>query len=169
MTLRQLIQEIIRINEFEALANKITDIHPEWDDARDKQVLKTYRRVSHEIEDLPGCDELEGHTIVIDEVENILSDVNEKWIDVHLVDDEGDKWSIDMTDWNGLVDLPIKDNVCRSLSDRLAHILYEVTFWGTTRKSVLHEAEMLQKTRTNEDNLIEVSIDEFRAEIDKLK
>jgi hypothetical protein len=168
MTLRQLIQEVIRLDGFDSLAKKITDIHPDWDDSKSKDVFKTYSRVAEEIEDLPGDDELTGHTIVIDMLENTLFNETESWIDVHLLDADGDKWSIDMTDWNGLVDLEVKDNTCNTLTERLAHILYEITFWGTTRKSVLHESRQLEKMARDKDNLIEVSMEEFLAEIGDL-
>lgn len=169
MTLRELIKLVIECNGFEQLSDKIVNIHPEWVGQKQQDVMKTYRRVAIELEDLPGDDELKGHTIVIDEIENTLSDQTEKWVDVHLSDPDNDKWSIDMTDWNGLIDLPVQDNVFRSLTDRLAHILYEITFWGTTRQSVLHECEQLHQMTENKNNLIEVTMEEFLAEVDNLK
>ena len=161
MTLRQLVQEVIQLDGFDTLAKKITDIHPEWDGSKANDVFKTYSRVAREIEDLPGDDELKGHTIVIDVIDNTLFNTTESWIDVHLLDTDGDKWSIDMTDWNGLVDLEVKDNACETLTERLAHILYEITFWGTTREAVLHESRELEKIARDKDNLIEVSMEEF--------
>lgn len=169
MTLRQLIQEIIRLGEFEKLATKITEIHPEWSGKKHGDVLKTYTRVAKEIEDLPGDDELKGHVIVIDSIENTLFNKTESWTDVHLQDMDGDKWSIDMTDWNGLVDLEIKDNKCTTLTERLAHILFEITFWGTTRASVINESRQLEKITRDKDNLIEISMEEFLAGIEDLK
>ena len=169
MTLRELVQEVSRINGFDTLASKISDIHPEWNKTEGGKVLRTYKRVAREIEDLPGDDELKGHMIALDHVENTLFNETESWVDVHLLDEDGDKWSIDMTDWNGLVDLPVKDNACDTLTERLAHILYEITFWGVTRKSVLHECEQMRLTAKDKDNLIEVSMEEFLAEVDTLK
>jgi len=128
MTLRQLIQEIVRLDEFEKLSSEVIKIHPEWSEKNVGEVLKTYKRVAEEIEDLPGDDELEGHVIGIDNIENTMFDKTESWVDVHLLDPDGDKWAIDMTDWNGLVDLEIKDNICNTLTQRLASILYEITF-----------------------------------------
>ena len=168
MTLRDLIQEVIQLDEFNKLSAKICEIHPEWNTKKETDVFKTYKRVAKEIEDLPGDDELKDHTIVIDKVENTLFNETESWVDVHLLDPDGDKWALDMTDWNGLVDLNITDNVCTTLSERLAHILYEITFWGTTRQSVLNESRQLEKIARDKDNLIEVSMEEFLAEVDKL-
>jgi hypothetical protein len=168
MTLRELIQEIIRLDELESVATKITEIHPEWSGKKQSEVLKTYTRVAHEIEDLPGDEELEGHVIVIDDIQNTLFNKTESWVDVHLQDDDKDKWSIDMTDWNGLVDLKIIDNKCKTLSERLAYILFEITFWGTTRQAVINESRQLEKIARDKDNLIEVTMEEFLAEIDQL-
>lgn len=169
MTLRQLIQEIIQLDEFDKLAAAIIDIHPEWSENKSSDVLKTYTRVAKEIEDLPGDDELKDHTIVIDTVDNTLFNKTESWVDIYLRDSDDDKWSIDMTDWNGLVDLEIIDRACSTLTQRLAHILYEITFWGTTRESVIHESRQLEKLSRDKDNLIEVSMEEFLMEIDNLK
>ena len=169
MTLRQLIQQIVELDKFKELSERIVDIHPEWSDKSAVEVLKTYQRVAQEIEDLPGDDELKDHMIVIDKIDNELFDQTESWTDVHLLDADGDKWAIDMTDWNGLVDLEIRDNVCETLTQRLACILYEITFWGTTRQSVIHESRQLEKLARDKDNLIEVSMEEFLAECDGLK
>lgn len=169
MTLRQLIQEVIRLDVFKELSHEVTKIHPEWSEKSTVQVLKTYKRVAEEIEDLPGDDELKGHVIGIDEIENTMFDKTESWVDVHLLDPDGDKWAIDMTDWNGLVDLEIKDNVCNTLTQRLASILYEITFWGTTRQAVIHESRQLEKIARDKDNLIEISMEEFLAECENLK
>jgi hypothetical protein len=169
MTLRQLIQQIIELDKFKELSEKIVELHPEWNDKSKVEVLKTYRRVAQEIEDLPGDDELKGHVIGIDNIDNQLFGKTENWTDVHLLDPEGDKWAIDMTDWNGLVDLEIKDNVCETLTQRLACILYEITFWGTTRAAVINESRQLEKIARDKDNLIEVTMEEFLAEVDTLK
>ena len=88
MTLRELIQEIIKNDDFTKLAECIKKIHPEWSETRD--VYKTYSRVAKEIEDLPGDDELKGHIIAMDVIENTLFDKTEKWVDVHLLDPDGD-------------------------------------------------------------------------------
>ena len=173
MTLREYIQEHISLDKagyprvFERLAEHIISIHPEWSEKKD--VLKTYKRVCMEIEDLPGDDELKGHVIVIEDVENTLFEKTESWVDVHLLDADGDKWSLDMTDWNGLVDLEIKDDSSRTMEKKLAHVLYEITFWGTTRAAVIHESRQLEKLARDKDNLIEVTMEEFLAECDSLK
>jgi len=168
MTLRELIQEVTRLGELKSLAEKIIELHPDWADQLESDVLRVYTNVSEEIEDLPGDDELSGHVIVVEEISNTFSNLTEKWTDVHLLDSDGEKWAIDMTDWNGLVDLPIKDNTCDRLSHRLAHILYEITFWGRTRNSVLHESEQLQFAAKDKDNIIEISMEDFIKQCDEL-
>ena len=63
------------------------------------------------------------------------------------------------SDWNQLIDLPVVDETgSRSLATRLAVILYEITFWGRTRHSVLHEAETL---KFESDNIVPFSLDEL--------
>jgi hypothetical protein len=47
--------------------------------------------------------------------------------------------------------------------------LYEITFWGTTRAAVINESRQLEKIARDKDNLIEVTMEEFLAEVDTLK
>jgi hypothetical protein len=46
-------------------------------------------------------------------------------------------------------------------------VLYEITFWGMTRESVLQQAE--ETRQASEGKLIEVSYEEFLQELDQYK
>lgn len=167
MTLRQLIEHVTSRNLFNSCATYIQHINPDWKDRDYTTMLRTYTNVANEIADLPGDDEIVGHQIVIQDVTNELQDIKESYVDVHLHDGEN-SWSIDFVDWNQLVDLEIVDHTStRDLCERLANILYEITFWGMTRESVLQEQQNLADT-CDKDNLIEVSFEEFIAECNEL-
>lgn len=167
MTLRQLIEHVIDRNMFNSCATYIQHINPEWKDREFTDIVRTYKNVAVELADLPGDDEIADHQIIIQDVVSELQNVKENYVDVHLHDGES-SWSIDFIDWNQLVDLKIVDHTSsRDLCERLANILYEVTFWGMTRESVCQEQHRLTKT-CEHDNLIEVSYEQFIAEINEL-
>lgn len=162
MTLRELAEQTIESETYDLVAKQIVKLHTDWSDQVD-QVKDRYQKVINELYDLPGDDELKGHFILLDNIEHELSGVVETIHDTCLYDGET-RWAIDLTDWNGLIDLEIKDNVCNNLSERLARILYEITFWGVTRQSVLNEASELSKMAKSKNNLIEVTLEQFLAE-----
>ncbi len=105
-------------------------------------------------QDMIGCDMYDNNTIV---VESQVID-NEEFSSVCLSDGT-ETWSMDFTDWNGLIDLQVDDRVSIELSEMLAHVLYEITWWGFTRESINQQARELENT--NKDNIIEVDWSEY--------
>ena len=48
---------------------------------------------------------------------------------------------MDFVDWNEIIDLKINDKVSRELSEMLAHVLYELSWWGFTNQSITDQRE----------------------------
>lgn len=155
MTLRELIEHCTSEGFFDDISTHLLSLREEWTDTA--KVTKQYRRIADELSDLPGDNELVDHVILIrrDEHRSVL------------LGHEESVWSLDFVDWNSLIDLPIKDEVCRTLTERLARVLYEITFWGMTREAVLQQAE--ETRQASEGKLIEVTVEEFLQEIDQYK
>lgn len=152
MTLRQLIAEIKRLDLVDTVAEQLTG-----------HKSKTVKRVIHELDDLPGDDELTDCEILIDQFESEMQGIRETIVDVCIKEGET-KWAMDLTDWNSLIDLNISDKICNTLTERLCNILYEITFWGTSRNAVLQQIDDIQQEQ--EDNLITVTLEEFLEEIE---
>ena len=152
MTLRQLIAEIKRLDLVDTVAEQLTG-----------HKSKTVKRVIHELDDLPGDDELTDCEILIDQFESEMQGIKETIVDVCIQEGET-KWAMDLTDWNSLIDLNISDKICNTLTERLCNILYEITFWGTSRSAVLQQIDDIQQEQ--EDNLITVTLEEFLEEIE---
>ena len=129
-------------------------MNSDWKDREADEIVSTYRRVADEIIDLPGTDALLGSSIVVDQV----SADGVGYIDVYIKDTEGTRWGVDFIDWNDLVDLKIDDRISNEVSEMLAHVLYEVTWWGHTRKSVNDQSLEMVKEAEDADNLIEFSL-----------
>ncbi len=153
ITLRYLIDRIMKMDDgFSKVAEHVLNLHPAWQAQGHDRVRHTYMKVSLELFGLQGDDELKDHVI-----ELVSTDENQ--IDVRLAKG-ADVWSLDFVDWEQLIDLPIRDPVCSELSQRLAYVLYQITFWGVTRDAVLHERDQVQ-IPDDTDNLITVDHETF--------
>ena len=137
---------------FSKVAEHVLNLHPAWQAQGHGRVRHTYMKVCLELFGLQGDDELKDHMIE-------LVSTDEGQIDVRLANDT-DVWSLDFVDWEQLIDLPIRDLVCSELSQRLAYVLYQITFWGVTRDSVLHERDQIQQ-HDDMGNMIVVDLETF--------
>ena len=137
---------------FSKVAEHVLNLHPAWQAQGHDRVRHTYMKVCLELFGLQGDDELKDHMIE-------LVSTAEGQIDVRLANDT-DVWSLDFVDWEQLIDLPIRDLVCSELSQRLAYVLYQITFWGVTRDSVLHERDQIQQ-HADMGNMIVVDLETF--------
>ena len=154
MTLRELINHVTSRGFFNKVGSQLQAMNSDWKHHSIEKLTEKYRRVVEEIADLPGGDDLHGHKIVIDQV----SADGVSYIDVYMIDEHEQHWSIDFVDWNELVDLNIEDRISNELSEMLAHILYEVTWWGITRRSVVDQGQELLVAADDKDNLLTFSL-----------
>lgn len=141
MTLRELI-EYIYDNDLD------TDLHTSIYNNyyTDKEytlpnVIDTYNHVVQEIAELPSYTGTDNH-ILVESVE----DEGGSWVHVGLLDTAtGDNFAIDFVDWSELVDLMIEDRVGLCHYDRLAHVLWELTFHGFNREDIREQALKLEQ------------------------
>ena len=154
MTLRELIECVTTKGFFNKTVTQLRILHGDHPDTQ--QVIRKYRNVVDQMLDLPGDDKLHDHTIVID---TGVDAANNEYIKVHLRCGQDNTWGVDFIDWNELIDLPIQDKISNELSGMLAHILYELTWWGFTRESVNQQRVELENI--SKDNLVEFNLDEL--------
>lgn len=154
MTLRELIECVTTKGFFNKTVTQLQILHGDHPDTQ--QVIRKYRNVVDQMLDLPGDDKLNDHTIVID---TGVDAANNEYIKVHLRCGQDNTWGVDFIDWNELIDLPIQDKISNELSGMLAHILYELTWWGFTRESVNQQRVELENI--SKDNLVEFNLDEL--------
>lgn len=68
----------------------------------------------------------------------------EYFVDITLYDSaEGCEYSMDFVNWEELIDLQIEDLVGLSIADQIAHILYELTFWGWDNIEIQTQAQKM--------------------------
>ena len=158
MTLRELINHVLDHGNLSKTVNYIRQVDSSINEKPVDDVFHAYTNATRELLELPGDDKYKDHTIVVESV----TENNEEYSKVTLND--GDTtYAVDFMDWNELIDLNIKDKISRELSEMLAHVLYEITWWGFTRESVNQQREELENI--DHDNLVEVNFETFMSEI----
>lgn len=138
------------------LTKSLTYIHqanPNWKDRPISDIQHAYTNVVRELIECPGVDDVD-HEII---VESVVHE-EEETVDVYLADKDGSRAALDFTDWNDLIDLPVKDKISREITQMLGHVLYEITWWGFTNESIRQQAQELLDGQ-DKDNLIPFDID----------
>lgn len=75
--------------------------------------------------------------------------------DVVLYDSAEDKeYACDFTEWVDMIDLQVEDMIGLSVDSMLAHILYEITFWGWNVDQISVERDKLVKSVDEESEEI---------------
>lgn len=155
MTLRELINHVLNHGNLNKTVNYIRQVDKTIGDKPIDDVFHGYTNATRELLELPGDDKFKDHEIVVESVvEN-----NEEFSKVTL-HDGATAYAIDFMDWNELIDLEIKDKISRELSEMLAHVLYEITWWGFTRESVNQQRKELEDI--DKDDLIEFDLNDLK-------
>lgn len=152
MTLRDLLNHVLDRGYFNKSVNYIRCVDPIVSERSVERVFEQYTNAARELIELPGDDTYKDHVISI---KGIVSDKTET-SDVTLFDGT-EHHSMDFIDWNDLIDLEIEDTTSVNLSEMLAHVLYEITWWGFTRETVRQQGEDLLR-QSNSDNIVEFSL-----------
>lgn len=161
MTLRELIHFIMDRGLATKTIGYIHETDPRWKEKPVEGVFRSYTNVLRELIELDGGCELEGYMIIVES----NSQDGEEFTDVYLCNGE-DKWSTSFVDWNELIDLPVQDRISAEITDILAHVLYDITFYGFTRKSVMDSSEELHETAKLETTFYDLSCFTGDIEVD---
>jgi len=152
MTLRELLHHVMDRGYFNKTVAFLHTVNDTFKDRKMEDVYTAYTNAIRELIELPGSEELDGWTIVVDSEEQD----GEEYSDVYLSNDNEGKVAMDFIDWNDIIDLPINDKISRELSEKLGHVLYEITWWGFTRSSINQQRDELEEVGDSE--LIEFSL-----------
>lgn len=132
-----------------------------------RDISSKYTESAQELLNIDGTGGLANHEIHLKRV----IEEHEEYIDVHLLDKSTQTvYSISYVDWADLVDLPIVVDQKMSLTDTVAHVLWELTFHGWTRGQVLESKAELEQITDQAKNCKHktISFEEFRKELDNL-
>jgi hypothetical protein len=98
--------------------------------------------------------------VVLNEVEN----EEEQIIDVCFYDDNEDEhYGLDFMDWGEIIDCQVVAPKAFNQTTIVAHILWEITFWGFSRKKITEERKELNKAvkEVEELDLEELDIEDL--------
>lgn len=155
MTLRELLNVIFNTGTIFQVMTKIEQVYHDNTSDQIQSIMKCYTHAAQEMLELTGTPGCEGQTI---RLKNVTDDTCE-YVDVHLYSEQtNETFAISYADWSELIDLPIVMVQQFDMVDQLAHILWELTFHGFSRDSVLQaRAELyavIDEAKEHPENLI---------------
>ena len=171
MTLRQLINEVLDSGKFFKVVTTLKDHHYSDMSEEDVEYIShSYMSVIDELLEKPP-DESTDRLVVSEKVDD-LSDPPEEYIDTLITNSDGtDRRAIDFVPWSSLIDLEVDSDLKLQTSALLAHILWEITFYGYTENKVKEEREELQelidRVDRGEEKLIPFEFDKVFKEPDE--
>lgn len=75
----------------------------------------------------------------------------EKYIAVNLYDkNENQPYALDFQPWSDLIDCEVKSYAKLTNDEIVAHLLWEITFWGFSEKKISEQAEALLNIDSNQ-------------------
>lgn len=153
MTLRELLTVVLdtgglhRVAEFiqreyyseytcrQAICDRITDVILEMVSLDGNHVLKQDNTI-----------QLTTYDVIVD------GGSTEQSIHVGLLEHSTeDKFSLDLIPWNQLIDLPVENKTPTDLHETVAHIIWEITFWGTTAHEIDKQIDHMQQIRDEQE------------------
>jgi len=160
MTLRELVHAVMNTGNWNKVTSIIYDTYYTENDQR-KDIDHAYMNVFAELIELPTNKSTD--TIAIVEHTSLIPGEDddstiEKYVDVHLKNAAGEPASMSYVDWAELVDMNISCDMDITINEQLAHVLWEMTFYGFSNEAVkqsrLDLERVIEQTETNDDNLI---------------
>ncbi len=152
MTLRETIDHVLSRGAQAHVHACIYNVYYRTKDKTFPEVMDAYGNVLKELQDLPSNNDTEFHIVLQDQVIN-----EEQFVDVHLCNTtDNESFAVDFIDWGDLIDLLVEDRVGMSQADQVAHILYELTFWGFTGDQVKRERRLMEIASEDANQVIDI-------------
>ena len=154
MTLRQLISKVVDNHGLFKVVMLLKEQY--YTDIETENVENIFKHYSMAVTGLVECtqEKTNLHKIIICKELDDLVEPPEEYTDVRLSNiDETELYATDLTPWRRLIDLEIDNKINISEEESLAHILYDITFYGYTEAEIDHEKSRmveLAEQATNE-------------------
>jgi len=171
MTLRQLINKVIETGNFFGVASRLKDYYYFDESSEDiEYITHSYTSVIAELLEKPNFES--SDRLVVEEKIDDLSEPPEKFVNVHISnDDRTDSRATDFAQWSTLIDLEIDNKLKLKPELLLAHILWELTFYGYSEDKINEESKKLQelcdRIDRGEEKLIPFEFDKVFKEPDE--
>lgn len=162
MNLREYINVVFNTGSVFKVMSTLEHIYYQAEDKSIKEISSKYTKVAQELMELPGLPACDDHCI---ELTRVITE-DEEYIDVHLKSQKSKKtWSISYVDWAEFIDSPVVTEQKLDLTDIAAHILWEITFHGWTRKDILTAKHELLQTLNEKTSGTIISYDDLMKEL----
>ena len=156
MTLRELLYRKSYKNIFNVIYKTFLKDHPQ-DKVVDLSIK--FEQAFRELKSVEQNNKTKN-LVVLNEVEN----EKEQIIDVCFYDDHEDEhYALDFMDWGEIIDCEVVAPKKFNQTTIVAHILWEITFWGFSREKITKERKELNKAvqEAEELNLEELDIEDL--------
>lgn len=167
VTLRDLIHAVMNTGSWNKTTSIIYDTYYTENDSR-QDVDHAYLNTFSELIELP-YKQTEDRIIIVQHTSLIPGaddqSTIEKYVDVHLQDADDETYSTCCVDWRDLIDRHVVDHVDLNLNEQLAHVLWEITFYGFSNESIKQSRcdleQLVNDIESGKDNLIEFDLDRW--------
>lgn len=154
MTLRELLNHVMNRGGSFNVHSIISDVYYKGENI--KNVCEQYTTVIRGLMELPPGPVsryiTKDHVIQVKD----YADGGEEYVGVGLYDTaEGKGYACDFCSWRDLIDLDIEDKIGLSLENMLAHILWEITFWGYSEEKIAEQAQLMEVAANEEHSRLE--------------
>lgn len=146
LTLKELLHVVMDAGTLSKVAARIHEIY--YSDTDDfEELLYVYTAVVRDLLELTStaiaADDLKIR--IRKQIDDLDPDNITKYTDVCLYDSHLDEiYAIDMTPWSELLDMYIDDTVDLDMHEVLAHILWEITFYGYNEDTIEEQKQELK-------------------------
>ena len=145
MTLRELINDCKYKKVFNSIYKNYYVNQP-YSDSEIIEIDLSYEKIFNELKDLKQVKNVENEIYLVQ-----AGFDGEEWIDVCLYNEKDDDiFAIDFLSWREIIDCAITSSIKLSKEETLAHILWEITFWGFSEDEIKKQGEATLKASQEE-------------------
>jgi len=157
MTLRELLYRKSYKNIFNVIYKTFLKDHPQ-DKVVDLSIK--FEQAFRELKSVEQNNKTKN-LVVLNEVEN----EKEQIIDVCFYDDHEDEhYALDFMDWGEIIDCEVIASKKFNQTTIVAHVLWEITFWGFNREKITEERKELNKAVKEVEELDLEDLEDFNME-----
>lgn len=161
MTLRDLIHAVMDTGNWNKVTSIIYDTYYTENDSR-SAVDGAYMNAFAELIEIPV--NKQDTQIVIEQCTTVIpgrhdDETIEKYVNVRLQDPKEGPCSAGYVEWTELIDMTIVDETDSNMNEQLAHILWEITFYGFSNQSIKQAAAELARQIDEVENCPDKLID----------
>ena len=143
MTLRKLIQK----HRYKEIFNIIyKEYYRSTPTSKVEEADRNFYSAWNELKSYKECEPTNSYKIFITETEDDLEIPPQSFIDVCIYDSDKDEiFALDLVSWTEIIDSQILNATTIEEKESLAHILWEITFYGFTDSKISKERALLKK------------------------